>query len=93
MKPTLRCCAIISGRAHTATTETAAAPVEKPKVERKQSIDPQTAQKLEKSLAHRPEKNELIERNILKGMYILGSKRCCGQAVCGAGSDTVATNR
>ena len=65
----LSCYAIISGHPRTATTETAAAPVEKPKVERKQSIDPQTAQKLEKSLAHRPEKNELIERNILKGMY------------------------
>ena len=81
-------------RLNTATTEAAApAPVEKPKVERKQSIDQQTAQRLEKSLAQRPEKNELIERNILKGMYILGSKRCCGQAVCGAGSDMVATNR
>ena len=27
------------------------------------------AQKLEKSLAHRPEKSQLIERNILKGEY------------------------
>ncbi|KAI1796454.1 hypothetical protein LXA43DRAFT_1057754 [Ganoderma leucocontextum] len=49
------------------TTEAAApAPVEKPKPERKTSFDPQTAQMLEKSLTHRPDKHELIERNILK---------------------------
>nr|VWO98339.1 Uncharacterized protein [Ganoderma boninense] len=41
-------------------------PVEKPKPERKTSIDPQTAQMLEKNLAHRPDKHELIEKNILK---------------------------
>ena len=46
-----------------------ASPAEKPKVERKQSIDPQAAQQLEKSLGHDPEKNELIERNILKGEH------------------------
>ena len=46
-----------------------ASPAEKPKVERKQSIDPQAAQQLEKSLAHYPEKNELIERDNLKGRY------------------------
>ena len=34
---------------------------------RKPSIDPEAAQKLEKSLAQRPDKHELIERNILKG--------------------------
>lgn len=55
-------------RLNTATTEAAAAaPVEKPKPERKTSIDPQMAQALEKNLAHRPDKHELIERNILKG--------------------------
>ncbi|KAI0330125.1 hypothetical protein GY45DRAFT_1323999 [Cubamyces sp. BRFM 1775] len=37
-----------------------------PKPTRKQSIDPEAAQKLEKSLAQRPDKHELIERNILK---------------------------
>ncbi|KAI0769312.1 hypothetical protein BD413DRAFT_557398 [Trametes elegans] len=37
-----------------------------PKPTRKASIDPEAAQKLEKSLAHRPEKHDLIERNILK---------------------------
>ncbi|KAI0356174.1 hypothetical protein OH77DRAFT_1423770 [Trametes cingulata] len=45
-----------------ATTQT---PVP-PKPTRKQSIDPEAAQKLEKSLAQRPDKHELIERNILK---------------------------
>ncbi|KAI0702953.1 hypothetical protein C8T65DRAFT_655191 [Cerioporus squamosus] len=38
----------------------------KPKVERKQSVDPATVAQLEKSLTHRPEKHDLIERNILK---------------------------
>ncbi|KAI0645392.1 hypothetical protein C8Q79DRAFT_964377 [Trametes meyenii] len=37
-----------------------------PKPVRKQSIDPEAAQKLEKSLAQRPDKHDLIERNILK---------------------------
>ncbi|KAI0743793.1 hypothetical protein C8Q80DRAFT_860608 [Daedaleopsis nitida] len=41
-------------------------PAEKPKIQRKQSVDPATAERLEKSLAHRPDKNELIDRNILK---------------------------
>lgn len=44
------------------------APVlQKPKPERKQSFDPAATAQLEKSLAHRPDKNALIERNILKG--------------------------
>ncbi|KAH9942308.1 uncharacterized protein BXZ73DRAFT_97720 [Epithele typhae] len=34
--------------------------------ERKQSIDIATVQVLEKNLAHRPEKKDLIDRNILK---------------------------
>ncbi|KAI0087936.1 hypothetical protein BDY19DRAFT_951109 [Irpex rosettiformis] len=33
---------------------------------RKQSIDPQAAESLEKRLNQRPDKHELIERNILK---------------------------
>ncbi|KAI0371134.1 hypothetical protein BV20DRAFT_918536, partial [Pilatotrama ljubarskyi] len=37
-----------------------------PKPTRKPSIDPEAAQKLEKSLAQRPDKHDLIERNILK---------------------------
>jgi len=37
-----------------------AAPVRKP------SVDPQTAEKLERHLNQRPEKYDLIERNILK---------------------------
>ncbi|KAI0674997.1 hypothetical protein C8Q78DRAFT_934050, partial [Trametes maxima] len=37
-----------------------------PKPVRKQSIDPEAAQKLEKNLAQRPDKHDLIERNILK---------------------------
>ncbi|KAI0779838.1 hypothetical protein C8Q74DRAFT_718925 [Fomes fomentarius] len=47
------------------------APVpQKPKPERKQSFDPAATAQLEKSLAHRPDKNALIERNILKGMSL-----------------------
>ena len=52
-----------------ATAAGNATPMEKPKVERKQSIDAQTAQQNEKNLGHCPGKNELIEPNILKGMY------------------------
>ncbi|KAI0949476.1 hypothetical protein AcW1_009080 [Taiwanofungus camphoratus] len=33
---------------------------------RKPSIDPQTAEALEKRLSQRPDKHDLIERNILK---------------------------
>ncbi|KAI0655949.1 hypothetical protein C8Q70DRAFT_1016455 [Cubamyces menziesii] len=47
------------------TVPTTQAPVP-PKPVRKPSIDPEAAQKLEKSLAQRPDKHELIERNILK---------------------------
>ena len=53
---------------NTPTAENAS-PAEKPKVERKQSIDPPAAQQLEKSLGHYPEKNELIERDNFKGRY------------------------
>ncbi|RPD63911.1 hypothetical protein L226DRAFT_610195 [Lentinus tigrinus ALCF2SS1-7] len=48
----------------TSSSETPIPP--KPKVERKLSVDPATAAQLEKSLAHRPDKHELIDRNILK---------------------------
>ncbi|KAI0745480.1 hypothetical protein C8Q76DRAFT_703796 [Earliella scabrosa] len=41
-------------------------PTARPMPERKQSVDLATAQRLEKNLAHRPDKHELIERNILK---------------------------
>lgn len=34
---------------------------------RQSSIDEETRQKLEKRLSERPDKNELVERNILKG--------------------------
>ncbi len=37
---------------------------------RKSSIDPEAAHKLEKSLAQRPDKHELIDRNILKGTRV-----------------------
>ncbi|OBZ68133.1 hypothetical protein A0H81_11906 [Grifola frondosa] len=37
-----------------------------PVPQRKSSIDPQTASKLEKYLGQRPDKHELIDRNILK---------------------------
>ena len=59
---------------YTSTAETAT-DAEKAKVERKQSIDPQTAQQLEKSLGHYQEKNELIERNNLEGRYYVMSER------------------
>ncbi|KAJ6593761.1 hypothetical protein B0H19DRAFT_919077, partial [Mycena capillaripes] len=36
---------------------------------RQTSIDQQTSQQLEDKLANRPDKAELIERNILKGMF------------------------
>lgn len=35
---------------------------------RQGSMDEETRQKLEKRLSERPDKNELVERNILKGM-------------------------
>jgi hypothetical protein len=35
---------------------------------RKLSIDPQTAETLDRRLAQRPDKHDLVERNILKGM-------------------------
>lgn len=50
-----------------ASTETAARPVP----QRKLSIDPEAAEKLEKRLAQRPDKHELIERNILKGTRLI----------------------
>ena len=51
-----------------ASSETPApVPTARPMPERKQSVDLATAQRLEKNLAHRPDKHELIERNILKG--------------------------
>jgi len=34
---------------------------------RQSSIDEETRQKLEKRLSERPDKHELVERNILKG--------------------------
>lgn len=40
----------------------------KPVPTRKMSIDPQAAEALEKRLTQRPEKQELVERNILKGV-------------------------
>ena len=37
--------------------------------ERSSSIDDETLRKLEKQIAHRPEKSELVDRNILKGRW------------------------
>ena len=42
----------------------------KPTPTRKMSLDPQTTETLERRLNQRPDKNELVERNILKGVYI-----------------------
>lgn len=43
----------------------------KPVPQRKMSFDPQTTETLERRLVQRPEKQELVERNILKGAYTL----------------------
>lgn len=40
---------------------------------RKPSVDPQTAEKLEKHLNQRPEKHDLVERNILKDDHVAPS--------------------
>lgn len=53
-------------RIHIATVTATQTP-RPPMPTRKSSIDPEAAHKLEKSLAQRPEKHELIDRNILKG--------------------------
>lgn len=39
---------------------------EKPKPVRKPTLDPDTVTKLDKAIGHRPEKQELVDRNILK---------------------------
>jgi len=39
---------------------------EKPKPVRKQTLDQDTVEKLDKAISHRPEKQELVEKNILK---------------------------
>jgi len=39
---------------------------EKPKPVRKSTLDQDTVNKLDKAISHRPEKQELLERNILK---------------------------
>lgn len=36
---------------------------------RKSTLDEETVQKLEKRLSARPDKKELVERNVLKGIY------------------------
>lgn len=63
------CC--VSARIHAHGTHIATvAPTQTPRPPlptRKSSIDPEAAHKLEKSLAQRPDKHELIDRNILKG--------------------------
>ena len=43
--------------------------VEKPKPVRKLTIDQDTVEKLDKAISHRPEKQELVDRNILKGSH------------------------
>jgi hypothetical protein len=44
-------------------------PTERPKPVRKSTLDPDTVDKLDKAISHRPEKQELLEKNILKGSY------------------------
>jgi len=39
---------------------------ERPTPARKNTLDPDTVHKIDKALEHRPEKSDLIERNILK---------------------------
>jgi len=39
---------------------------EKPKPVRKSTLDQETVNKLDKAIGHRPEKQELVEKNILK---------------------------
>lgn len=39
---------------------------ERPKPVRKPTLDPETVNKLDKAISHRPEKQELVDRNILK---------------------------
>jgi len=39
---------------------------QKPKPVRKQTLDQDTVEKLDKAIAHRPEKQDLVEKNILK---------------------------
>jgi len=43
-----------------------AATTERPKPVRKPTLDQDTVSKLDKAIGHRPEKQELVERNILK---------------------------
>ena len=50
-----------------ASTENTATESTRPVPTRKASIDPQAAEALEKKLAQRPEKRDLVDRNILKG--------------------------
>jgi len=39
---------------------------EKPKPVRRSTLDPDTVDKLDKAISHRPEKQDLVDRNILK---------------------------
>ncbi|KAH9855207.1 hypothetical protein C2E23DRAFT_814891 [Lenzites betulinus] len=52
-----------------------------PKPVRKPSFDPEAAQRLEKSLAVRPDKNELIDRNILKDDTVAPSLQAAKEAL------------
>ncbi|KAI0829671.1 hypothetical protein BC628DRAFT_1358178 [Trametes gibbosa] len=52
-----------------------------PKPVRKPSFDPEAAQKLEKSLALRPEKHQLIDRNILKDDSVAPSLQAAKEAL------------
>ena len=49
----------------------AATETTRPTPQRKMSVDPQTAEALERRLGQRPEKQELVERNILKGTHVI----------------------
>lgn len=40
--------------------------IEKPKPVRKSTLDQDTVNKLDKAIGHRPEKQELVDKNILK---------------------------
>ena len=67
---------------YTAATENAAATAPPPPRRRQSTIDPTTAEALEKRLAHRPDKHELMDRNILKGASHNAHLPCIFMLIC-----------
>ena len=57
--------------ATTTTTESASGPVPATRPARQNSLSAETLQTLEKRLAQRPDRQELQDRNILKGAPVL----------------------